>query len=224
MVNLITARRISKSFQDGKSLIKALHGANVSIKQGEFVMIIGPSGSGKTTLLQILGMLLTPDKGSIRFLGQDVSEMSAFHKSKVRLQAVGFIFQDHNLIGNLTAVQNVCVPLDLLGYSDKVQLQVAQEKLADLHLGSRADTLVSKLSGGEKQRVAIARAFSHEPKILLADEPTAWLDQESTIFPMIDELMLTTPPRGSILPEATAATSSSFTEACSLWAVNSIKK
>jgi len=169
--NIIEIKDLTKSFDGGN--ITALDGINLEIKEGEFVSIMGPSGSGKSTLLNMIGALDKADSGQIKVAGIDLMQSEDF--SKFRLNKIGFVFQLHNLIPNLTVHENVQIPLIETDVTDEEMIERAAELLNSVNLGNRLDQLPTKLSGGERQRVAIARAVNH-PSIILADEPTGALD------------------------------------------------
>jgi ABC-type lipoprotein export system ATPase subunit len=171
----IETRDVVKTFDGG--VIRALDGVSLRVEAGEFVALTGPSGCGKSTLLHLIAGLDSPTSGAIWVDGQDVSsirDMDAF-----RRREVGLVFQLHNLLPNLTALQNVEVAMFGNGLSHKEQRQRAQELLEAVGLGSKAATEPTRLSGGERQRLAIARALANRPRVLLADEPTGNLDSES---------------------------------------------
>ncbi len=175
-MNAVEIKDLYKSYEDGK--IKALNGINLTIEDGEFVSIIGPSGSGKSTLLNMLGALDIPDSGVIKVAGQDLS--SSKKLNEFRSEKIGFIFQLHNLIPNISVRENVEIPMYTQGLSSSEMKNRALKLLDDVGLGDKADILPSKLSGGERQRVAIARALANEPSIILADEPTGSLDSKTS--------------------------------------------
>lgn len=170
--NIIEIRDLTKSFDLGK--ITALDGVNLEIKEGEFVSIMGPSGSGKSTLLNMIGALDKADSGQIEVAGIDLMQSKDF--SEFRLNKIGFVFQLHNLIPNLTVHENVQIPLIETDITDEDMVKRAAELLNSVNLGNRLDQVPTKLSGGERQRVAIARALVNHPSIILADEPTGALD------------------------------------------------
>lgn len=175
-MTIIEARNLKKHYDDGA--IKALDGLDISIDEGELVAIIGPSGSGKSTLLHVLGALDTPDEGLVMIDGMDLSaerDLAGF-----RRRTVGFVFQLHNLIPTLTALENVLVPLVHSEVPRAESRARAKELLQRMGMGDRMDNLPTKLSGGERQRVAIARALVNEPRILIADEPTGAVDSENS--------------------------------------------
>ena len=175
-MNAVEIKDLYKSYEDGR--IKALNGVNLTIKDGEFVSIIGPSGSGKSTLLNMLGALDVPDSGVINVAGQDLN--SSKKLNEFRAEKIGFIFQLHNLIPNLSVRENIEIPMYTQGLSSSEMKNHALKLLDDVGLKDKADILPSKLSGGERQRVAIARALANEPSIILADEPTGSLDSKTS--------------------------------------------
>lgn len=177
---MITAKNIIKTFQNGTVETQVLKGVNLDIQSGEFVAIMGKSGAGKSTLLYQLGLLDHPTSGAVIIDGQDITEFSEIERTKFRLDHLGYIFQDYALVPELTAIENVLVPLLMQGKSTDEATKIARASLERIGLGHRENNLPSQLSGGEQQRVSIARAISHNPKILFADEPTANLDTTSS--------------------------------------------
>jgi putative ABC transport system ATP-binding protein len=174
---MLKVTKLSKEFQSGDSKVRAISGINMHVPQGVFSTIIGKSGSGKSTLLSLIGALDKPTSGEIIVDGQDISRMSDRKLIKYRREKIGFIFQNYNLIPNLTALENVMLPMEFCGLSTSLRKKRA-EKLLD-EVGITLDKQIRKparLSGGEQQRVAIARALANKPKIILADEPTGNLD------------------------------------------------
>ncbi|MCD7782029.1 MAG: ABC transporter ATP-binding protein [Methanosphaera sp.] len=172
---LIKLDDVVKAYDDGQ--IKALNGVNIEIMENEFVSIIGPSGSGKSTLLNMMGALDVPDSGSI--IINDVDLTSGKDLSKFRRKNIGFIFQLHNLIPNLSVQENVEIPLLETNTTEKESKKRSKEMLEAVGLGDRLGQNPTKLSGGQRQRVAIARALINNPPIILADEPTGALDQKT---------------------------------------------
>ena len=170
---------VTKDYAKGRQTVQALRGVNLQIADGEWLAIQGPTGHGKSTLLQILGGLDRPSSGSVDFDGRDLALLRETAMTKVRAQSIGFIFQTFNLIPTLSAQENVetaLVPLRISGASRKAR---AAEALSSVGLGDRLRHLPSELSGGQQQRVAIARALVKEPAVLLADEPTGNLDEDT---------------------------------------------
>jgi putative ABC transport system ATP-binding protein len=179
MQQVLVADNISKSFTTGTTVHHALKNVCLSVNKGEIVMLMGPSGSGKTTLLSIMGGILSPSSGEISIAGQSMTGVSSTKKGQLRLQHIGFIFQEYNLFPSLSALQNVQVALALRGESGKRARDEAATHLQSVGLGDKLDNHPSKLSGGQKQRLAIARALAGNPTLMLADEPTAALDSEN---------------------------------------------
>ena len=167
---------VVRSYGQDSTLVLALDALDLTIKRGEFVAVFGPSGSGKTTLLQLLGALDRPSAGSIRFEDQSLGELGGSALADLRLRAIGFVFQQFNLIPTLTAAENVEAGLAPLAMSQAERRETAATHLEAVDLGPRSRHLPSQLSGGEQQRVAIARALAHSPRVVLADEPTGNLD------------------------------------------------
>jgi putative ABC transport system ATP-binding protein len=175
---IISAQNVSKSFKNENRTIEILHSLSFDVQKGETISITGPSGSGKTTLLGLLAGLDTMTSGSISIDGERMENMNEDQRSKLRLHKMGFIFQNFQLLPNLTAIENVMVPLELLG--EAKPNKKAMELLAQVGLADRSTHYPTQLSGGEQQRVAIARAFAHDPILLMADEPTGNLDEETS--------------------------------------------
>jgi putative ABC transport system ATP-binding protein len=167
---------VGRSYGQNSTLVRALQALDLTIGQGEFVAVFGPSGSGKTTLLQLLGALDRPSAGSICFEGQPLDELGDSALAELRLRAMGFVFQQFNLIPTLTAAENVEAGLAPLGMSRAQRRETAEDHLEAVGLAPRAAHLPTQLSGGEQQRVAIARALARSPRVVLADEPTGNLD------------------------------------------------
>lgn len=175
---LIIASDLVKKYGEGATEVVALNNVSLEVKPGEVVLIMGPSGSGKTTLLSILGALLKPTSGKVNLGGEEITVLSENKLPVVRLDHLGFIFQDFNLLSALSVRENVEVILNLAGVKGKEARQQAERLLSDFGLGERLDFRPDQISGGEKQRVAIARALANQPEILLCDEPTANLDSK----------------------------------------------
>lgn len=172
---MIEVRHVSKVHHRGRVEVMALRDVTCTLPASAFSFILGPSGSGKSTLLYLLGGLDEPTAGEIRVAGRNLCEMTRVERDRFRRDDVGFVFQNFNLLANLTAVENVLVPYYPSGVT-KGQTQTATELLVRLGLESRLDHRPTQLSGGEQQRVAIARALLKRPKLVLADEPTGELD------------------------------------------------
>ena len=177
---LIKVEDLCKIYNPGENEVRALDHVNVSINEHEFVAIIGHSGSGKSTLMNMLGCLDVPTSGTYLLHDQDVSRMSDDDLSDIRNREIGFIFQGFNLIPNLTALENVELPLIYRGISKKERLELSQDALRKVGLEKRMNHKPSEMSGGQQQRVAIARAIAQAPPVILADEPTGNLDSGST--------------------------------------------
>lgn len=175
-MELLHVHNISKTFGTGHTAVKALEGVHLHVESGEIVLVMGPSGSGKTTLLTIAGGLLKPTAGEVLIDGVDITNKTERELPAIRLSCLGFVFQSFNLLAALTAEENVMVPSLMRGAPRPEALTKAQQLLKRLGLEKRMHAVPAELSGGEKQRVAIARALINEPKVILADEPTANLD------------------------------------------------
>lgn len=181
MAALVEVKDICKIYNPGENEVRALDHVSVSIQEKEFVAIIGHSGSGKSTLMNMLGCLDVPTSGSYFLHGKDVSRMSDDELSDVRNREIGFIFQGFNLIANLTALENVELPLIYRGVGKKERRELAEAALEKVGLGQRMSHKPSEMSGGQQQRVAIARAIAQAPPVILADEPTGNLDSRTAI-------------------------------------------
>lgn len=177
-MNVISVKNISKVYGSSHTAVKAVSNVSLEVNAGEVILIMGPSGSGKTTLLSMIGTLLKPTEGEVMVNGQSVVGMSSRQLASVRLHQFGFIFQSSNLLSALSAQQNVTIPL-IASVSKAKASKKAKDLLERFHLGKRLDNLPRNLSGGEKQRVAIARALANDPKVIMADEPTASLDSKT---------------------------------------------
>jgi putative ABC transport system ATP-binding protein len=188
MSSILLVNHLSKKYTSGSKSLTVLDDISFEIAPGSSCAIVGASGSGKTTLLGLCAGLDAASTGNIILNGQSLDRLSEDERAAIRNHSVGFVFQSFNLLPTLTALENVMVPLELLGRSDAKK--VASELLGKVGLEDRMDHYASQLSGGEQQRVSIARAFSNDPKILFADEPTGNLDEETgaTIENLLFEL------------------------------------
>ena len=172
----ICIRSLSKAFGTGQARTVALDRVDLDVRPGELVLLMGPSGSGKTTLLSIMGCILRPDAGNLAIHGREVAGLPEAELCRIRLESIGFVFQNYNLFPTLRAAENIMVALDLKGVSGKAARTLAGEAMEAVGLGDKCMSLPADLSGGQKQRLAIARALAGDPEIILADEPTAALD------------------------------------------------
>ena len=187
---MIRLEGIVKEYYMGDVVVRALDSVDVEIQRGEFVSIMGPSGSGKSTLLNVLGVLDQPSAGAYYLEGVDITQLRDRELAKIRNQHFGFIFQAYNLFPELTALENVMVPLMYAGRPRRERRERAEELLNRVGMGHRLHHLPTQLSGGEQQRVAIARALANNPTLLMADEPTGNLatDQGAEIMGILQEL------------------------------------
>ena len=181
MSSVITTKNLSRHFQDGENIIKAVDDISLNIEAGEFTAIIGPSGSGKSTLLNLIGGLDNPTSGAVELSGTDIAKMSGSALSDFRRDHIGFIFQSYNLIPVLSAEENIEYIMLLQGIGTATRKKRVRERLHLVGLEGLGDRRPSHLSGGQQQRVAIARAMASHPDIILADEPTANLDSKTGI-------------------------------------------
>ncbi|MEI6462997.1 MAG: ABC transporter ATP-binding protein [bacterium] len=179
MSKIFELKGITKKYKNGSTQTTAVDDVSYSLDEGESLAIEGPSGSGKSTLLHILGALDKPTKGTVIISGKDITNFNDAKLSKFRNQTIGFVFQFFNLQDYLNVEENIMIPLLLNGSKPKIALKRAKELLESVGLSHRLGYFPKQLSGGEMQRVAIARSLANNPKILLADEPTANLDKES---------------------------------------------
>lgn len=177
---MIEVKNLKKSFKDGEKTTEVLKGINFVVQNGEFIAIMGRSGAGKSTLLYQMSLLDEPTSGEIFIDSKNIASLSSSEKTNFRLSELGYVFQDYALLPEMTALENVALPLLMKNISEKKAYEKATEYLTKVGLEKCLNNLPSKLSGGEQQRVSIARAIAHEPKILFADEPTANLDNESS--------------------------------------------
>ena len=179
MTKVIQLKKASKYYQMGENLVKALDKVDIEIEKGDFVAIMGPSGSGKSTGMNLVGSLDTPTYGSVFLDGKDISLLEESQIANIRGQKVGFIFQSFNLISNLTAKENIMLPMIFQGLDNEEREHRAFDLLKMVELEDRMDHYPSQLSGGQQQRVAIARALANNPEVILADEPTGNLDTKT---------------------------------------------
>ena len=177
---ILNLQNIYKDYQQDKLVVPVLKDVSFQVEEGEYVAIMGPSGSGKSTLMNIVGCLDRPTSGTYELAGQNVLALKDKELSAVRLNGIGFVFQNFNLLSRISALDNVALPLVYAGVGRKERTQRAQEKLEAVGLGTWSHHKPNELSGGQRQRVAIARALVNDPHIIMADEPTGNLDTKST--------------------------------------------
>ena len=187
---VMQATQLWKIYASGDSTIQAVRGVDVTIGEGEMIAIMGPSGCGKTTLLNVLSGIDEPNSGEVMIAGRPMYSVSDDDRTQMRAENLGFIFQDFNLLPVLSAVENVELPLLLLGKSATEARNTALEALESVGLGDRSDHRPTELSGGQQQRVAVARAIVHHPKVILCDEPTGNLDSATsdTVMHLLKEI------------------------------------
>jgi putative ABC transport system ATP-binding protein len=176
---IIQIKNLTKTFVNGDRITSVLKDITLNIEEGDFVALVGRSGAGKSTLLYQMSLLDMPTSGEVIIDSVLTNELSNDERTDFRLYNLGYVFQDYAIIPELTAIENVALPLLMQGLPREIAFERASKTLSDIGLGDRLDNLPSGLSGGQQQRVSIARALVHEPKILFADEPTANLDSES---------------------------------------------
>lgn len=177
---IISTKKLTKKYVSGETELLALNNVDLSLEKGEFLAITGRSGSGKSTLLYQLGLLDRPTHGSIMVDGVDVLALDEKARTYLRLSELGYVFQDYAILPSLTSLENVMLPLLMLGLDKKTARKKAEFALDRIGLKDKLNNYPSQLSGGQQQRVAIARAIGHDPKIIFADEPTANLDSETS--------------------------------------------
>jgi putative ABC transport system ATP-binding protein len=187
---VVQLEQISRIYGTGEALVKACDRISLTIHRGEYCAIMGESGSGKTTLMNIIGCLDRPSRGTYQLDGLDVSQLGKNRLARIRNRKIGFVFQRYELLNNLTALENVILPMMYLGVGRRQRQRLATAALQRMGLGNRLDKRPTQLSGGQQQRVAIARAIVNRPLLLLADEPTGALDTHSAaaVMAIFDEL------------------------------------
>ncbi|WP_272484028.1 ABC transporter ATP-binding protein [Zeimonas sediminis] len=178
---LIAVRDLVKTYRIGAGEVRALDGVSLEIARGECVAVMGPSGSGKSTFMNVLGCLDTPDSGSYRLDGQQVTGLSDDALAAIRNRSIGFVFQQFNLLARTRAIDNVALPMLYAGVGRAERERRARARLEQVGLGDRLEHTAAQLSGGQQQRVAIARALVNDPLLLLADEPTGALDTRTSL-------------------------------------------
>ena len=176
MYKIISLEDVWKIYQMGEVEVQALKGVSLDINKGDFVAIVGSSGSGKSTMMNMIGCLDVPTKGGVYLKSKNISDMTESELSELRGKTIGFVFQQYNLIPNMTALENVLLPLQIQEVNDSTADRAAKRALKQVGLEDRMNNKPSQLSGGQQQRVSIARALACEPEIILADEPTGALD------------------------------------------------
>ena len=176
---IIKTKNLTKEYEAGSQIVKALNGIDLSVEKGEFISIMGPSGSGKTTLMNIIGCLDSPTNGTYHLNERSVSELDDDELAKIRNEEIGFVFQSFHLLPRSSALENVMLPLKYAGCSENEAINRSKKVLEKVGLQDRVKHSPSELSGGQQQRVAIARALVNKPSILFADEPTGNLDSKT---------------------------------------------
>ncbi len=176
---IIKTKNLTKEYEAGSQIVRALNGIDLSVEKGEFISIMGPSGSGKTTLMNIIGCLDSPTNGTYQLNDKSVSQLDDDELAKIRNEEIGFVFQSFHLLPRSTALENVMLPLKYAGCSENEAVDKSKKVLEKVGLQDRVKHSPSELSGGQQQRVAIARALVNQPSILFADEPTGNLDSKT---------------------------------------------
>ncbi len=177
---IIEVKNLVKTYENGEIETRVLKGLNLDIYEGEFIAIMGKSGAGKSTLMYQMSLLDVPNEGEIYFDGVDILKLSEYERTQFRLKKLGYVFQDYALIPELSAEENIMIPMLMQGSSEKNARLKAREILKQINMQERFSNHPNQLSGGEQQRVSIARAIAHNPKVVFADEPTANLDTVSS--------------------------------------------
>jgi putative ABC transport system ATP-binding protein len=176
---IIHLHNVTKYYQMGETVVKAVDGISIDINRGDFVAVMGPSGSGKSTSMNLIGSLDVPTHGHIFLDGEDISLLHESDLAQLRGQKIGFIFQQFNLIPTLTVKENIALPMTLQGYSEEYREERVNSLIKKMELSGREDHYPNQISGGQQQRVAIARALANDPEVILADEPTGNLDTKT---------------------------------------------
>jgi len=176
---ILSTQNLRKCFPQGDKEIEILHGIDLDIKAGEIVAILGPSGAGKSTLLHLLGLMEQPTSGILKIEGEETQSLSIASRARLRNKTIGFLFQFHHLLAELSVLENVTLPQRIQGIGEPQAVSRAMQLLDTMNLTAHKDKRPTHLSGGEQQRVALARALVNEPALLLADEPTGNLDKET---------------------------------------------
>jgi len=185
VAHLIECQRLGKSYgREGENVVPIFDDLALSIESGEFLSIVGPSGSGKSTLLHLMAGLDQPSDGTVLWCGRSWQDLADAERATIRSNHLGFVYQFHHLLSELTALENVAITLQIKGENRKAALTAAKETLSAFGLGHRFEHFPNQLSGGERQRIAIARALVHQPECVFADEPTGNLDEESVQMAM----------------------------------------
>jgi putative ABC transport system ATP-binding protein len=187
---VIKLDKVCKYYRMGENIVRAVDGVSLEIKEGDFVAIMGPSGSGKSTMMNLIGSLDVPTRGRIFLDGEDISTLSESDLAQIRGKKIGFIFQSFNLINNLTAKENVMIPMIFQGYEIDEREYRATKLMKMVELTDRMNHAPNELSGGQQQRVAIARSLANSPEVILADEPTGNLDTKTgaTVMDFLENL------------------------------------
>ena len=185
MAHLIECQRLGKTYgREGENVVPIFDDLALSIESGEFLSIVGPSGSGKSTLLHLMAGLDQPSDGTVLWRGRSWQDLADAERATIRSNHLGFVYQFHHLLSELTALENVAITLQIKGENRKAALTAAKETLSAFGLDHRFEHFPNQLSGGERQRIAIARALVHQPECVFADEPTGNLDEESVQMAM----------------------------------------
>ena len=190
MSDVLAVRGLKRSFRQGEVVIHVLNGVDLDVGNGEIVALLGPSGSGKSTLLQAVGLLEGGFEGSIRINGEEAAQLDNDGRTRLRRDALGFVYQFHHLLPDFNAAENVIIPQLIHGADNAAARERAESVLSSLGLGHRRPHRPSQLSGGEQQRVAVARALANRPSLVLADEPTGNLDEKTADIVLAEFLRL----------------------------------